>query len=482
VQKEICELSSAETLYEVGVVGLNVIGLNLALNAADHSISVACYDQDAVRVDTLRKLIASRNIGLAASPKQLLAWSRVPRAVILLISQASSMDAEIKNLLPHMAPGDIIIDGGASYFEDSERREKSLAEKQVLYLGVGISGGEQGARYGPGIMAGGSKIAYDRMLPVWEACAARIDGGKPCLAYLGTGSVGHYVKMVLDGVACGLMELIAETYDLMKRGLKLSNEDIDSIYRDWNMGIFRAYLLEVTANILAKEDSQSGQCLVDVILDVAKQRMTGIWTVMEALKLQVPVPTISTAVAMRSVSAAKQERMLASEILKRSNITFEGEREFFLKATRNALFAAMVTVYSQGMALLRAASRVYGYNLDLAEVAMVWRGGSTASAAVLEEIHSAYVSDPNLPNPILNRRIAKQVIACQNALRDVVRRSTKLGIPVPGMMAAVAYYDAYRSDLLPANLIQAQQDYLGMQTYSRTDVDGDFHTQWFPKI
>lgn len=473
------DLKIAENRYDIGLIGLGVMGSNLLLNAADHGVSVVGYDRNAARVVALRKLVGNRQIACAGNPAELLSVLRSPRTIMLFIPEASLLDAEINDLLPSLTPGDLIIDCGLSHFEDSERRERLVVDKHILYLSMGISGGEYGARYGAGIMVGGSRIAYDRIVQILEACAARIDGGKPCLAYLGPRSAGHYVKMVLDGVGYGLMELIAETYDLMKRGLKLSSDEVYKIYRDWNQGMFRAYLLEITANILAKEDHATGQRLVDVILDVAGQRKTGIWTVMESLKLQVPVPTISTAVAMRSLSAAKQERTLASRILSGPNIAFEGERGFFLKAMRNALFAGTVTVYCQGMALLHAASRVYGYDLDLAEVATVWGGGSTASTAVLEEIHSVYLSEPDLPNPILSQQLAKRVMACQNALRDVVRRSTKLGIPIPAMMSAISYYDAYRSNLLPANLIQAQQDYLGIHNYKRINVDGDFHAQWF---
>jgi 6-phosphogluconate dehydrogenase len=444
-------------------------------------VSVAGYDKDLDRVGTIQRQSEGQKICITESLSELVGLLRVPRAVLLLVPVGQAIDRALQDLLLHLTPGDVIVDCADSYFKETDRRAKFLAERGIHYLGIGICGGEYGARYGASIMVGGPAEVYERLRPVFTACAAQMEGAKPCVAHLGLGSSGHYVKMVLDGIECGLMKLIAETYDLLKRGIKLPANESYAVYRNWNRGRFRAYLSEITAHILSREDDANHQRLVDLILDEAEQRERGIWTVEEALKLQVSVPTIAAAVVMRFLSAPKSERSVASRILAGPTFTFHGEREYLITEVRNALFAGMIITYCQVMALLRAASRAYHYDLDLAMVARIWRGGSTISAAILEDVQSAYVEQPNLPNPLVIPRLAKRVVARQNALRDVVRWGAKLGIPVPAMMSAVSYFDSYRSSWLPANLIQAQQDYLGAHAYKRVDADGVFHTQWAPE-
>lgn len=472
---------TVEEQYDIGIVGLGLMGRSLLFNLSDHNVSVAGHDKDLEKVEIGRRQGEGRRIRATASLSELVGLLRVPRAVLLLVPVGQTIDRAVQDLLLHVIPGDVIVDCGDSYFRDTDRRAKFLAERGIHYLGIGISGGQHGARYGPSIMVGGPAEVYERVRPVLEACAAHMAGTKPCVAHLGPGSSGHYVKMIHDGIECGLMKLIAETYDLLKRGIGLPANEIYAIYRNWNRGRFRAYLLEITARILSREDDTSHQRLVDLILDEAEQRETGIWTVEEALELQVPVPTITVAVAMRFLSARKRERTVASRILAGPRFTFHGERDYLIKEIRSALFTAMIITYCQGLALLRAASRAYGYDLDLATVARIWRGGSTISAAILEDVQSAYVGEPNLTNPLVSLQLAKQVVARQNALRDVVRWGAKLGIPVSAMMSAVSYFDSYRSSWLPANLIQAQQDYLGAHAYKRVDADGAFHTQWVPE-
>jgi 6-phosphogluconate dehydrogenase len=336
---------TVKELYDVGIVGLGVMGRSLLFNLADHNVSVVGQDKDLERVKTVRKQSEGRRIRATDSLSELVGFLRVPRTVLLLVSTGQTIDRAVQDLLLHLTPSDAIVDCGDSYFKDTDRRVKFLAERGIHYLGIGISGGQYRARYGPGIMVGGPAEVYQRMRPFLEACAAQMDGAKPCVAYLGSGSSAHYVKMILDGIECGLMKLIAETYDLLKKGVKVPDDEIYAIYRDWNRGRFKAYLLEVTAHILSRADEASGQRLIDLILDEAEQSETGVWAVKEALRLQVPVPTINTAVNMRILSACKKERIVSSRIFTEPTFTFHGEREYFIKEVRNALFAGTIMAW-----------------------------------------------------------------------------------------------------------------------------------------
>jgi 6-phosphogluconate dehydrogenase len=376
-----------------------------------------------------------------------------------------------------LGKGDLIIDAGNSYFKDTDVRARNLAAKGIQFLGVGVSGGEEGARHGPSIMPGGPKEAYERVRPVFEAVAAKVSGD-PCVTWLGPGSAGHFVKMVHNGIEYAVMQLIAETYDLMKRGLALSDDQLREVFSAWNKGELNGYLVEITSHIFSKVDERTGQRLIDEILDVAKQKGTGMWTSQSAMELQVPIPTIDLAVAMRDLSVFAKERELASAIFQRSRQRFTGDHDRFLTQLGRALFAGMIIIYAQGMALLAVASGKYGYDLNLEAVARIWRGGCIIRAALLEDICAAFHARRDLPNLLLDPKLSHKVMEHQEDLRQVVCQAAESGVPTPGLMVSLGYLDAYRSAWLPANLIQAQRDYFGAHTYERVDAKGTFHTEW----
>jgi 6-phosphogluconate dehydrogenase len=463
--------------YEIGMVGLGVMGRNLLLNMADNGYSVAGYDVDTAKVEALRREAEHRDIRGAENLAEFASMLRSPRAVMMLVPAGPPVDAVIKDLLPHLAPGDLIIDGGNSHFKDTDLRTSMLAQKGILYMGVGVSGGEHGARHGPSIMPGGTPEAYERVKPALEAVAAKADG-EPCVTYLGSGSAGHYVKMVHNGIEYGLLELIAETYDLMKRGLALSDNELHTVYNTWNRSELNGYLIEITADIFCRSDDQTPKRLVDVILDEAKQKGTGKWTSQDAMELQIPVPTMDVAVAMRDLSAFKAEREAASRFLSGPPPEMHSGRAPFLRQLKLALYAAMIITYAQGMAQLYRASQVYGYGLNLEDVARIWRAGCIIRAGLLAEIRAAYRAQPALPNLLADPHLGRLIMDRQEALREVVKRAIDSGVPAPGLAASLNYFDGYRSAWLPANLIQAQRDYFGAHTYERIDAKGVFHTQW----
>ncbi len=462
--------------YEIGLVGLGVMGRNLLLNIAEHGYSVAGYDRDSTRVQLLQEEKDQKIYG-ANSPAELTGLLHTPRAIIMLVPAGPPVDAVIQDLLPHLEHGDLLIDGGNSYFRDTDLRSKTLATKGFSYLGVGISGGEYGARYGPSMMPGGPPEAYERVRPILESVAAQVDG-QPCVAYLGPRSAGHYVKMVHNGIEYGLLQLIAETYDLMKRGLGMGDDELHDVYDRWNQGELNSYLLEITAKIFLQRDDRTGKRLVDVILDVARQMGTGMWTVQDAVELKVPVPTISSAVTMRDMSTLAPEREAASSALPGPTPIFRGNRADLINQLQEALYAGMILTFAQGMAQLQDASKVYGYHLPLSEVARIWRGGCIIRAALVELVRQAFRTQPDLANLLLDDRLGKEVRGRQESLRAVVCTAADLGLPAPAMMASLAYLDGYRSAWLPANLIQAQRDYFGAHTYERVDSKGTFHTVW----
>jgi 6-phosphogluconate dehydrogenase len=463
--------------YEIGMIGLGVMGRNLVLNMAEHGYAVAGYDRDPDQVQALRAAAETLDVRGVDSLPALIGLLRTPRAVMMLVPAGAPVDAVLREIVPHLNQGDILIDGGNSYFKDTDLRAKALAAKGILYLGVGISGGEHGARYGPSMMPGGPPEAYERVRPIFEAAAAQVDGAA-CVTYLGPGSAGHFVKMVHNGIEYGLMQLISETYDLMKRGLGLTDDDLHTVYQDWNRAELSGYLLEITANIFLKVDDKTGQRLVDVILDAAKQKGTGMWTSQAAMELQVPAPTIDVAVAMRNLSGLEGERVAASRGLSGPSPTVHVAPEGFIGRLRNAFYAGTIITFAQGMALLRSASQTYRYGLQLENVARIWRGGCIIRAALLDEIVAAFHARPDLANLLIDPHLAQEVTARQEDLRTVTRTAAERGIPAPGLMASLAYFDAYRSAWLPANLIQAQRDYFGAHTYERLDAKGVFHTHW----
>ena len=466
-----------ERTCEIGVVGLGVMGSNLLLNIADHGFAVAGYNRDPSRLQSLLAETGERAVRGALSLEALAGMLRPPRAVLMLVSAGSAVDEVIKGLLPYLAPGDLIMDGGNSFFEDTDARAKTLAEKGILYMGVGISGGEEGARRGPSIMPGGPREGYERVRPILEAIAAHVNG-EPCVAYLGPGSAGDYVKMVHNGIEYGLMQLIAECYDLMKRGLGLGNDDLHAVFDQWNAAELNGYLMEITARVFLEVDDKTGRRLVDLILDKAKQKGTGEWASQNAMRLGVPVPTIDVAVAARNLSALKDERVAAGNLLHGPAPRIGKERGDFVARLREALYAAMIITYAQGMAQLRGASLANGYHLSLEDVARIWRGGCIIRAALLEKIRDAFRVQPDLTNLLIDPFLGKEVERRQEALREVVGAAAAAGIPTPGLMVSLAYFDSYRSAWLPANLVQAQRDFFGAHTYERVDAKGSFHTEW----
>jgi 6-phosphogluconate dehydrogenase len=462
---------------DIGMVGLGTMGLNLVMNMSDHNFSVVGYNKDLKRVDELIEAGRGREIYGVRKIEELVAGLRKPRAIMMLVPAGDPVDSVINDLRPLLEPGDLIIDGGNSHFSDTDRRTKMLKRRGILYLGVGISGGEKGARFGPSIMPGGELEAYLRVQTIFEAVAAKVNG-EPCVTYLGPGSSGHYVKMVHNGIEYGLMQLISESYDLMKRGLQMDNDQMAETFSSWDQGELNGFLIEITAKIFRKEDEKTGGRLIDMILGEAHQKGTGMWTSQEAMDLQVPAPTIDAAVTWRNLSDFLTERRLASRELRGPNGKGWVDRQAFLEKLRKALFASMLLTYDQGFALLRVASRVHQYNLDLEAAARIWRGGCIIRAGLLEDIRRAYKASPDLPNLLIDAQIAGMVEDHQSALREVVQTATAWGLPIPGMMASLAYFDGFRSAWLPANLIQAQRDFFGAHTYQRVDQEGVYHTQW----
>ena len=463
--------------FEIGMVGLGVMGRNLLLNMADHGHSVAGYDKDTAKVAALRQEAETRDIRGAADIKEFIALLRKPCAVMILVPAGPPVDSVINDLLAHLQPGDLIIDAGNSYFKDTDVRLRNLAAKGIQFLGVGVSGGEEGARHGPSIMPGGPKKAYERVRSVLEAVAARVSGD-PCVTYLGPGSAGHFVKMVHNGIEYGVMQLLAEAYDLMKRSLSMNDDEMGETYALWNKGELNGYLVEITSHIFSKQDGKTGRRLIDEILAVARQKGTGMWTSQSAMELQVPIPTIDLAVVMRDLSVFEGQRKKASVILRRPLRSLRGDRDAFLTSLRGALYAAMILTYAQGLAVLTAASDKLEYHLNLEAVARIWRGGCIIRAALLEDICAAFRAQPDLPNLLLDANLSRKVMVHQEDLRRVVCQAAESGVPVPGLMVSLGYLDAYRSAWLPANLIQAQRDYFGAHTYERIDSKGTFHTEW----
>src|SRR5262245_8501511 len=461
---------------DIGVVGLGVMGRNLALNLADHGFAAAGLDTDAGKARALEREGGGRRVAGVTDPRAFIGLLRRPRAALLLVP-AKAVDAAIAELRPFLSAGDLIIDAGNSHFVDTDRRGRELAAQNLMFLGMGVSGGEAGARHGPSLMPGGPAAAYARVEPMLEAVAARVQG-EPCVAHLGPGSAGHYVKMVHNGIEYGLMQLIAETYDLMRRGLRMTNDEMQAVYDEWQQSGANSFLLEITAQIFRKRDPKTGAYLLDVIRDVAGQKGTGKWTSQSAMDLQTPIPTIDAAVSMRDLSALGEERVRAERLLPGPSATFRGGRPPFLGELHDAFHAAMILTYVQGFARLRRASTAMNYGLDLATVARIWRGGCIIRAAILEPFRAACAEQPNVVNLLLHPGIAGRVAAGHIALRAVVATGVRLGVPVAGFSASLAYYDAFRSSRLPTNLIQAQRDFFGAHTYERIDEPGTFHTEW----
>ena len=465
---------------DIGLIGLAVMGQNLVLNMEDHGFTVAVFNRTVSKVDEfLAGEAKGRRIIGAHSIEELVAALKKPRRIMLMVQAGKAVDDLIELLLPHLEAGDIIIDGGNSNFNDTIRRTAYVESKGLLYIGTGVSGGEEGARHGPSLMPGGSPAAWPHVKPIFQAIAAKVADGSPCCDWVGENGAGHYVKMVHNGIEYGDMQLICETYHLMKEGLGCSADEMHLTFAEWNKGKLDSYLIQITRDILAFKDDD-GQPLVDKILDTAGQKGTGKWTVISALDMGIPLSLIGEAVFARCLSALKDERVAASKVLTGPTARFDGNKQTAIDDIREALYASKIVSYAQGYMLMRAAAQEYGWNLNYSGIALMWRGGCIIRSVFLGHIKEAYERNPQLSNLLLDPYFKAEVEAAQPAWRRVVGMAVQLGIPVPAMSSALAFYDGYRHAWLPANLLQAQRDYFGAHQYERVDAERGkfFHTNW----
>lgn len=465
-------------MADIAVIGMAVMGQNLALNIESRGFSVAIYNRTA---STLHTFLDRSGTGKRLQPcltlTELITTLRRPRRILLMVKAGAAVDAMIAKLQPLLDPGDVIIDGGNSFFVDTTRRYHAATKAGLLYLGAGVSGGEEGALHGPSIMPGGSEEAYRIVSPILTEIAARVDD-RCCCAYIGAEGAGHYVKMVHNGIEYGDMQLIAESFFLLQQLCGMDYSEMHDLFSSWNRGDLDSYLIEITARILKASDPETGEPMVEMILDKAGQKGTGAWTSESALYLGAPVPTIAEAVFARSLSAAKQERILASKILRGPDKLYQQNRTELTSAIEKALYAAKICSYAQGFSLMHSAANKYGWDLDYGAIAMIWRGGCIIRARFLQRIKEAYEHDPELPNLMLDPYFADVLHRSQDAWRHVVSSAAMAGLPIPAFASALSYFDAYRTARLPANLIQAQRDYFGAHTYERVDRAGTFHTNW----
>jgi 6-phosphogluconate dehydrogenase len=463
---------------DVGLIGLAVMGQNLVLNMESRGYTVAVYNRTAERTrEFMEQRARGKKIAAGYSIEELVALLKRPRAVMIMVKAGSAVDQVITELKPHLERGDIIIDGGNSFFQDTMRRTGQLEAEGLRYIGTGVSGGEEGALHGPSIMPGGTREAYDQVGKILLDISARVDG-RPCCTYIGADGSGHYVKMVHNGIEYGDMQLIGEAYLLMKNALGMSHEEMHHRFAEWNRGELDSYLIEITADILSKKDPETGEPLLELILDKAGQKGTGKWTSQSALDLGVSCPTIAEAVFARCISAVKEQRAKASSRLAGPESAFRGDREQFVDSIKRALYASKICSYAQGFALMQEAAGEYGWELKPGEIAMIWRGGCIIRAKFLGKIKDAYDRNPGLQNLLMDPYFSEIVQENQESWRQVVSTAIQIGVPVPGFSSAITYYDAYRSERLGANLIQAQRDYFGAHTYQRVDREGIFHTEW----
>ncbi len=465
---------------DIGLIGLAVMGENLVLNMESKGFGVAVYNRTVSKVDDfVNGRGAGKNVLGCHSIEEMCANLKTPRKIMLMVKAGQAVDDFIEQVLPHLEPGDIVIDGGNSHFPDTIRRAKSLESKGFRYIGTGVSGGEEGALLGPSIMPGGTPSAWEYVKPILQAISAKTEDGTPCCDWVGEGGAGHFVKMVHNGIEYGDMQMICETYQLMKQGLGMTNEEMHQVFAEWNEGELDSYLIEITRDILGYKDDE-GNHVVDLILDTAGQKGTGKWTVIAALDQGQPLTLISEAVFARCLSAIKDERVVASKVLKQKIKLFKGDKKKLVNDLRQALYASKIASYAQGYQLMRAAAAEYGWNLNYGGIALMWRGGCIIRSAFLGDIKKAFDLKPKLVNLFVDRFFAKAVRKAEPSWRRVVTTAVKLAIPVPAMASALEYFDAYRTERLPANLLQAQRDYFGAHTYERVDKPrGEFfHTNW----
>ncbi|MEN0643627.1 NADP-dependent phosphogluconate dehydrogenase [Alkalicoccobacillus gibsonii] len=462
----------------IGIIGVGVMGKSLALNLESHGFSVSMYDVSTERVKRIVELEKKERLVGTYSLQEFVSSLESPKKILLMVQAGAVTDSVINELIPHLEPNDIVMDGGNTYYTDTIRRNETLAKSGIHFIGTGVSGGEEGALKGPSIMPGGQKEAYELVRPMFEKIAAKVNG-EPCTTYIGPDGAGHYVKMVHNGIEYGDMQLICEAYWLMREHLGMSSEELHQTFKDWNDGELNSYLIEITADIFTKIDEKTGKPLVDVILDTAAQKGTGKWTSQNSLDLGVPLPIITESVFARFVSAMKDERTKASTILpKAAGTPAEATREEWIESIRQALYFSKVISYAQGFSQLRFASDEFNWDLQYGQIASIFRGGCIIRAGFLQNIMDAYEKEPNLSNLLLDSYFVEIAKNYQQSLRDIVSLAAQTGLPTPGFASALSYYDSYRSETLPANLLQAQRDYFGAHTYKRIDEDGVFHTNW----
>ncbi|MDJ0367866.1 NADP-dependent phosphogluconate dehydrogenase [Hymenobacter sp. H14-R3] len=470
-------MSDTPTDYAFGMIGLGTMGRNLLLNMADHGFAVAGYDKNQKQIDLLSQEGKGKPVKGFTDPKAFVQSIKTPRAIMMLVPAGAIVDSVIADMVPLLSPGDILIDGGNSYYTDTTRRDKELADKGLHFFGMGVSGGEEGARFGPSMMPGGDPEAYKTMQPVFEAIAAQVDGA-PCVAYMGPGAAGHFVKMVHNGIEYGLMELIAETYGLLKTGLEMDNAAIGQVFTQWNEGRLQSFLLDITKDIFAFKNPDTDHLLLDDIKDEARAKGTGKWTSQVAMDLQAPLPTVDAAVSMRDLSKYKPLREQLAQQYGPAAGLLAGDKKEIIKQLENAFYFSMIMSYAQGMHMLARASEEFKYDLQLATIAKIWRGGCIIRSTFLNDIFNAYESDNKLAHLLLDKNVQALVQGSAEGSRAIIAAAVTAGLAVPAYTSALGYFDAFRTARLPSNLIQAQRDYFGAHTYELIGKEGVFHTQW----
>lgn len=463
--------------YSFGMIGLGTMGSNLVMNMSDHGFSVAGYDKDTEQVKMMNEVGAGKKVKAFDTIEEFVGALGSPRIIMLLVPAGPIVDAVIFELKPMLSEADLIIDCGNSHYTHTQKRTDKLLEEGLHFMGLGVSGGETGARFGPSIMPGGDVKAYEYIKPMLEAISAKING-EPCVAYMGRGAAGHYVKMVHNGIEYAIMQLIAETYHLLKSYAGLSDNELHDIFHEWNKGKLQSFLIEITAAIFSQQDEDGKGMLVNYILDTAHQKGTGAWMSKDAMDIQQAIPSIDAAVTQRALSAMKVQRVRAGELITNSRSPFSGDKKAFTDQLEDALYFSIILAYTQGLAMLQQASVVYHYKINIATVASVWRGGCIIRAAILEDIRAAYAESPELTNLLVNSRFSKLLAEIKSSLKNTITAGIQNNIPLPAFSATLAYYDSYHSDWLPANLVQAQRDFFGAHTYERIDKEGIFHTEW----
>ncbi|GAC1451540.1 MAG: NADP-dependent phosphogluconate dehydrogenase [Chitinophagaceae bacterium] len=464
--------------YQFGMIGLGIMGRNFLLNMADHGYKVIGFDKDNQKTTALEAAAtAGTTVKGTGTLKEMVDMLETPRKIMMLVPAGKPVDDVIESLLPLVQAGDIIIDGGNSHYTDTLRRVAYLQGKNLHFTGMGVSGGEEGARKGPSIMPGGDAEAYPHIKPMLEAVSAKVNN-EPCVAYMGKGAAGHYVKMVHNGIEYAIMQLISETYDLLHRGLGLNNDELHEVFKQWNGGEMQSFLIEITANIFKQQDDKTGNRLVDMILDKAGSKGTGKWTSQDAMNLPAPIPVIDMAVSMRNISSFKEERMVAAGLYNPIVKPITANREVVIKQVHDALYFATIICYAQGLAMLHSASEELDMQIPLADVVKIWRGGCIIRSGLLETFYKAQKKNRQLPNILTDKAVAKLVKKKEKNLRAILKTCLQSKIPAGALMSALSYFEAYTSAIMPVNLIQAQRDYFGAHTYQRTDMEGTFHTEW----